>query len=380
MNLLRRIVRRLRPRKQRADGTPVAATGALDLTDPAIARDPYPHYQRLRAAGSVHFLRRENAWLLLGYEDVRHAFAHPELFSSAHYRDVDDVLLAADPPAHGEARRVISPLFSPDVVARLGTFADGKAAELIRPRMDVVRDYGVALTHAVAAHFLGFDADAVADIEAAHARSPEIGPFTRALDEIATRGTMYDSLREAGVADAPARSLVRLLWLAATTTTERVIARCVLRLLEHEDVRAALTQDPALIPAFVEEVLRLHPPEHAVPRLTTADVTVGGTPIPAGALVYLGVAAANRDPAFFEDAEQLRLDRPAVRHFAFGFGIHHCVGAAVARRVVAGAVRTLLAHAPRFRAAQPLDSVIGWCTMTATPVERLLIETNGGRA
>jgi cytochrome P450 len=353
----------------------IAPVSPLDLSHPSVARDPYPFYETLRASGNVHFLPRENAWLLLGYDDVRHAFAHPELFSNAPYRDVDEVLLGSDPPAHAEARRLVSPLFAPEVVEQLGAFADARAAALLQRRFDVVRQYGLPLSESVAAHFLGLDGDAVDEIRSAHARAPELGPFTRALDAIAPRAALYPKLREAGVADAAARSLVRLLWLAATTTTERVIARSILRLAQHDDVRAALARDLSLVPAFVEEILRLHPPEHAVPRLARAAVTIGGTTVPAGALVYLGVAAANRDPAIFPDAVQLRLDRPPTRHFAFGFGLHHCVGASVARRVVAAAVRTLLQNAPDFRAAQPLNTAVHWCTLTATPVEQLIIET-----
>jgi cytochrome P450 len=170
--------------------------------------------------------------------------------------------------------------------------------------------------------------------------------------------------------DASTRSLIRLLWLAATTTTERVIAHCVLHLLGVTGVRP----QPHLTPAFVEEVLRLHPPELLVPRLTTRPVRLGGVDLPANAVVYLCLAAANRDPAKFDRPAELRLDRPAARHFTFGSGIHHCVGAMLGRRVVETAVRVLLTHAPGLRAAQPLDDLVGWCSMTASPIARLLIE------
>jgi cytochrome P450 len=386
MRLLARIVRKAKstarnilapavaPRPQAAG--PHACTAAtIDLGAPEIARDPFPHYEELRRAGSVQFLAKHNAWLVLGHEEVQFAFAHPNLFSNQPYDEVDAVLLAADPPAHPPVRRIVMRYFSPAALDELCAFAETHAVSLLKPQMDVVRGYGLPLSEAVAAHLIGFDDAAVDEIRAAHAEAPELGPYTRALDRIAERATMYPSLRNEGLGDAETRSLIRLLWLAATTTTERVIARCVLGLLQHPDVARAVAQDHALIPAFVEEVLRLHPPEHMVPRLTTEAVPLGGTTIPAGALVYLSVAAANRDPAKFEAPSMIRLDRPPVRHFTFGLGIHHCVGATLGRREIATSVRTLLIHAPGFRAVQPLETIEYWSTMTANAVDRLLLDT-----
>lgn len=381
MSLLTRIVRkakriagRVRPERQRAS---TAAT--IDLGAPGIARDPFPHYEELRCAGSVQFLAHHDAWIVLGYDDVHSAFIRPDLFSNRPYEEVDAVLLAADPPAHPAIRRIVSRYFSSEALDQLCAFAEGHAASLLKPELDVVRDYGLPLSEAVAAHLLGFDDAAVDAIRAAHAEAPELPPYTRALDRIAERATIYPRLLADGLGDAEARSLIRLLWLAATTTTERVIARCVLRLLQHDDVRLAIERDPALVPAFVEEVLRLHPPELMVPRLTTAPVQLGGVTIPAGAVVHLCVAAANRDPAKFENAAELRLDRAVTRHFTFGFGVHHCVGATLGRRELATAVRTLLTHAPDFRAAHALDTVPYWSTMTANAIERLVLDTRTHR-
>lgn len=352
---------------------PAAAT--IDLTSPAVARDPFPHYETLRRDGTVQYLPRHDAWIVLGYDEVQSAFAQPQWFSNRPYAEVDTVLLAADPPEHAAMRRVVSRLFAADAVDRLVAFAEEHARSLLRPRMDVVPDYANALSSAVAARLIGFDDDALARIRAVRGRSAHI-PDHRALVStihgLAGRAAIYHRLIADGLDDRQVRSLIELLWLAATTTTERVIAHCVLRLLQHENAR-----DPALVEPFVEEVLRLHPPELLVPRLTTAGVELGGATIPANALVYLGLAAANRDPAKFERPAELRLDRPPARIFTFGSGIHHCVGATLGRRIVQTAVRTLVTQAPRFRAAQPLRDLVEWTSKTSSPVARLLIEGAG---
>ncbi|HEX7808819.1 MAG TPA: cytochrome P450, partial [Thermoanaerobaculia bacterium] len=227
--------------------------------------------------------------------------------------------------------------------------AEGMAAKLLRDRLDVVSDYAAPLSRAVASEFLGFDDDAVVAILTAYGASlrtaSPLTEFIVTLDRIADRSAIYSRLMNDGdrvVSDAEVRSLVRLLWLAATMTTERTITRAVLRLLQHDDVRRAVSADLALLPALAEEVLRLHPPEHTVPRMTTQPLQLGGVTLPAGALVQLCVSAANRDPARFEDPAALRLDRPAARHFTFGSGVHRCIGAPLARNVVGIALKTLL--------------------------------------
>jgi cytochrome P450 len=110
-----------------------------------------------------------------------------------------------------------------------------------------------------------------------------------------------------------------------------------------------------------------------VPRVTTEAVKIGECDIPPEALVYLCVSAANRDPACFEEPGELRLDRVARRHFAFGGGIHQCVGSSLARRVVAVAIAALLDRTDRFRPLQPLGSIDYFQTMTALSPLRLMV-------
>jgi cytochrome P450 len=348
----------------------------LDLNAPDVARDPYPHYEALRRTGSVHFLPHHDAWIVLGYDDVQSVFARPASFSNRAYRDVDAVLLGADPPEHTAMRRIVGRYFTADALEHLAAFAEARALALLQPRMDVVRDYARALSESVAAELLGFAASDIDGIHAAQSQAQSFIGFTHALDALADRATMLARLRADGLADADARSIVRLMWLAATATTERVIAHAVLRLLRHDPIRRAVTDDAARIPAFIDEVLRLHVPELLIRRVATEDVTLGGANIPRGAMIYLSLAAANRDPAKFDDAATPRLDRPPVRPLSFGYGIHHCIGALLARREVTTAVRTLLAQAPRFRAAQPLDAIAYSSGMAEHAIASLIIDTN----
>ena len=374
-----RRIRRLTKRRA-SPGTPLSAT--IDLRTPEIAHDPFPHYEALRREGPVLFLPRHDYWIVLGHEAVRSAFARPEHFSNASYRDVDAVLLAADPPEQTAMRRTVARLFPPGVTARLEETAERLADGLARPELDVVADYGLPISRGVTADLLGLDAADAAEFAAAEARShgaPDpLADFVASLDSMAHRTAMFGTLMATGMPEGSARSLVRLMWLAGTTTTQRVIARAILRAIEDEHDQQALRADPSLARPFVEEVLRLHPPEHMVPRLARTDVELEGVTIPAGAEVRLCVSAANRDPDQYDEPARLRLDRGNTRHFAFGAGAHACIGAQIGRATATIAVATLLRRSTHLHALHPLDEIRYFATETALSPESLWVGLGTG--
>jgi cytochrome P450 len=370
----RGIARRMR---LKVSAHPAALTAeTIDFDAFAVARDPYPYYEQLRRRGPIHFLPRHHAWIVLGHEEVQSVFSRPQLFSNRPYGMVDAVLLGADPPEHTAVRRIVGRFFATETIERLVRFAEGRAASLLQEaELDVVTGYARPLSEAVAAELLGWSDDTVEAIRAAQTESREFVDFTRALDRLAHRAAMFARLEAEGIGEAEARSLVRLLWLASTKTVERTIAHGTRLLLQHDDVRAAIARDAALLPPFIDEVLRLNAPELNIRRATTAAVQLGGVELPAGALVFLCLAAANRDPARYEQPAALRLDRAPVRYLGFGHGVHYCVGATLGRRIIDVALRTLLAAAPRFRAAQPLDAIEYSGELASHAIERLAIDT-----
>ena len=379
MKLIARVRRKLRLVARRLRNPPPAGNPPIDLDAAEIARDPFPHYDLLRAKGTVQFLARHGAWIVLGHDEVQWAFTRPDLLSNRSYEDVDAVLLASDPPEHTAVRRTLNSYFARDVIERLGAFAGEYAASLLHDRVDAVAGYGRPVREAVAARLLGFEAAEVEALRDAGTHSADFGEYVRKVDALAHRAAMYERLRGDGFDEPRARSLVRLFWIASTATTERVIAQCVLALLKHPHARTAIEKDPSLLPPFIEEVMRMHQPEPMLRRLATSDVDLGGARIPAGSMVYLSLAAANRDPRRYESPHELRLDRGASRHLTFGHGIHYCIGASLGRATVTAALRTLLAQAPDFYAAQPLESVRHCATMMAHYVESLPIDTRRAR-
>lgn len=341
-------------------------------------------YDELRAEGSVHHLESVGRWLILGYDDVQRALGDAQRFSSdlAELRETDPVLLASDPPAHTAVRRTLSHLFSAEAVARRSELADRTAERLLQPlaagrELDVVSDFARPLAAAVALDVAGLDAEASAtlnelanvaggNLEALYARMRE------PVEALAGRSPLYPELLRDRLDEAAAHSLLRLLWIAGTTP-QHAIASAVLLLLEHDEVRRRVQGDPSLLGAFVDEALRLRPPAHVIPRLATEAVEIGGRTIPAGSLVQLSLAAANRDPARFEDPAALRLDRASNPHLSFGGGVHRCIGAPLGRALIITALRALFRVAPAFRAIQPLSTVRYVAGATLRELEQLVI-------
>ncbi|HEY3902824.1 MAG TPA: cytochrome P450, partial [Streptosporangiaceae bacterium] len=147
-------------------------------------------------------------------------------------------------------------------------------------------------------------------------------------------------------------STVFLLVMAGFDTTVNLIASGTLALLTHPAEKTRLRQDPSLLPAAVEELLRFtNPVNHANDRFTTEDVPVGDVVIPAGEWVFPAISSADRDPARFPDPGRLDLGRDTSGHVAFGHGIHHCLGAPLARMEAEVAFGALLARFPRISLA-----------------------------
>ena len=140
-----------------------------------------------------------------------------------------------------------------------------------------------------------------------------------------------------------------LLLVAGTETTTSALGNAILLLERHREARRALIEDPSLIPSAVEEILRFDSPVQGLSRVTTRDVVVQDVTIPKGARVHLLYASANRDARVFTNPDVFDIRRQSNNHLAFGFGIHFCLGASLARLEMRIGLETLLARAPNYR-------------------------------
>jgi cytochrome P450 len=368
---------------------PGAPAGAVTLT--ALETDPHPVLARLRAAAPVTWVPVLGAWLVTGYgeavtvlRDARRFTVDDPRFSTAAV--VGPSMLSLDGPQHARHRAPFTRTFRSDEVhARLAAFIRAEADRLvsvIEPRGEAELRRGVAgplaaavmaqvlgLGHADPAKILTWYDGIVAAVQAEAARA-EGGLAGAAADQAgrAAFAELAGRLREviaaddgtsllAGVAgghlgsgpltEAEAISNAAVLMFGGIETTEGMIANALLHLLSHPRGLELIRADRGLIPAAIEESLRLEPAAAVVDRYATADAVLAGLPIRAGDQVTVSIAAANRDPSVFPDPDAFHVRRPnAARHLAFAHGPHFCIGAHLARLEAQVAVGTVLRRLP----------------------------------
>lgn len=364
------------------------------IGSPEFEADPYPTYAYLRALGPVQ--RDENApiWHVVGYQEVQAALRDPRLAAdrtgwllSAEQRCVHaalasalpDMMVFTDPPRHTRLRGLATRAFTPRVVAGLRERVQAVVDDLLfraetHGACDVIADLAVPLPVLIIAELLGVpEADrsklkAWSDDFAAFIGGP-IAPDGVARADAAIR-EMSDYFRQlvAHLRRAPGENLISaliaaqelddaltppellatrvILLVGGHETTTNLIGNGLLALLLHPDQMEHLRSDPTLIGPAIEELLRYDSPAQMTTRLASQDMTIGDVRIGEGELVKLWLGSANRDPSQFLNPDCLDLARIENRHLSFGYGIHFCVGAALARLEGAVALSTLVARYP----------------------------------
>lgn len=368
----------------RVDATIDASDVEYDPLD--LEGHPYPAYRRLRDAAPVYAGVTHGVpfWAVSRFDDVQAAARDWETFSSGEGNDLDDTgllfgadgeLTSADPPLHTRLRAAVKKEFGTAAVrARLEqTVRDATRRLLARLRerdvVDVARDLAYPLPAGVMCEWLGLPARDHARLAGWHALMVErasgrvglTGDGLRAGEEM--RAYVRQALRRTGDADgllsvlADAKSAGRLtedealggamlLFVAGISTTSALISNSFLHLHRFGDELRLLRRSPELIPQAIEELLRFDAPFQWFTRVAARDTVLDGVSIPAGGRVVLVWGSANRDERRWPQPDELIVRRNRLRHVAFGEGIHHCLGAPLARmeaRIVLEQVLPVLA-------------------------------------
>lgn len=391
--------------------TPVAEP--VDLAGPAVTRDPYPTYARLRESGPVHRVRFPSGvegWLVTGYDAARATLADPRLGKShalggARWRRLAAIM---PEPQHTRLQGHLLHLDAPrhTVLRRLVAGALGRpAAEALRPRVeahahalldclaadgtvrsgsaDLVAGFAAPLALAVLGDAIGlspaqraaFRPEWCSVVRPVGPRSPDRATYVARLAAVedyvdglvtAKRAQAADDLlgrlvraRDDGrLTDSELTSSVFQLLVAGQEPVSAQIGNALLALLLHPDQADQLRREPARIPGAVEELLRYDGAfELTTWRFLAEDAPLHGVEVPAGESVIVSLAAADRDPRRFPDADTLDVTRPAAGHLAFGHGVHHCAGAALGRVELQVALEAVLARLPEVRLAVPPEEL-----------------------
>ncbi len=368
--------------------------------EPEWAADPYPIQDDLRQRCPIaHTDRFGGGWLPTRYADVAEIAYDTERFSSrsiimSNFRPPREVApiggsppISSDPPFHHDARKLLLPAFTKTAVARQEPATRALCHSLIdafsgQDLVDAARDYAQHIPMRVIADMLGFP--------------PEDGPQFRQFVEntlegvnlppderIARMSALFDYLlvQIRDHIDNPREDLttflidaelygrklepshvagtMALLLIAGIDTTWSAIGASLWHLASEPADRERLVAEPALVPTAMEEFLRAYAPV-TMARLVKDDMQWHGADMKADDWILLSFPAANRDPAQFDRAADVVIDREVNRHAAFGLGIHRCVGSHLARMELRIALEVWLARIPVFTLADP--SAVTWST------------------
>ncbi|MCO5993339.1 cytochrome P450 [Actinoallomurus rhizosphaericola] len=380
----------------------------FDVTADWHVADPYPFLARLRRERPVFWSDHLRMWVLTRYTDVRDAYRDHRRFSSVgsltisrtltdevkeslgeHRSFLDNFAANVDPPQHTRIRRAISRAFTPRAVARLGeAFAAQVDAVLdaVEPRghADFVADLAHPPSARLTAAFIGVppeDEDQVKQwvyswfqlflSPQPPARQRELAQdflkYLDYVDRLVTErraeprddfaGLMAELIGvPGGLSHREVVETISALLLGGNDTVPNGLGNAVHRMQRDRASWEAVVAGPALIPGLIEETLRIDGASLGSFRRTTGDVTLHGVTIPAGAEVFLHADSAGHDETVFPDPERFDIHRANARdHMVFGYGVHHCVGAALARLELRIALERITARLPGLRLVPDQD-------------------------
>ncbi|MEU5885169.1 cytochrome P450 [Spirillospora sp. NPDC047279] len=377
----------------------------FDVTAAWHVADPYPFLRHLRHDKPVFWSEHLQMWVLTRHDDVRGAYRDHTTFSSVgsltisrtlteavketlgeHRSFLDDFAANVDPPKHTRMRRAISRAFTPRAVSRLGddfrVKVDAVLDDVIpRGEADFVADVAHLPSARLAAVFIGVPPEDEEQVkhwvyswfqlflspqpeERQHELAQDFLKYLDYVDRLVTERradprddfvSMMAELIDTGPEGLSHREVVETisaLLLGGNDTVPNGVSNAIYRLMREHDVWAEIVADPALIPGMIEESFRIDGASLGSFRTTTAPVTLHGQTIPEGAQVLLHADSAGHDETVFPDPERFDIRRPNARdHLVFGYGVHHCVGAALSRLKMEIAFEQLTSRMPSLRLA-----------------------------
>jgi cytochrome P450 len=378
--------------------TETALNGTANINDLPFATDRSRAWRELREAGEAVTSGEEI--VLTSASAVEFAAKKPEIFSSARAFDrlgspVPLVPIAIDPPDHTRFRRILDPFFSPKKMAEREPELRRQAGELIdvivaKGECDVVPDLATPFPSQVFLTLFGLpmtDRDRLVAwkdsiLEFTDPSSAEATPevlahalelFTYLTEHIAERRadtTGSDMLTElmqnsedGGMSDNEILGLCFMFVLAGLDTVTSAVGFSLAKLAGDADLRHRISNDHSLIPALIEDMLRVDGPVPFAPRVTTEEVEVAGRVVPKDTTVMLSYGSADRDPRRYQDADNIHLDSKAV-HFAFGRGPHRCLGSHLARLELRLILEEWHTRIPEYTLADGKEPQIPWPTGT----------------
>lgn len=356
----------------------------------------YDTYRRLRNEAPVYYNKKWDFWALTRYDDVAPGTKDHETYSSAKGATLDmvkahddaipvpKVIISMDPPEHEKMRKLVSKVFTPRAIAGLEDMVREKVYECVDAldpsEFDVVADFSALFPNEVITTMLGVPKEdrnqirlwldlllerqpgEIATSKQGYEASMNTGIYyynliqqrrAKPQDDMISRLIETEIERDGVVeklTDVDISGFATMLGGAGAETVTKLVGNAMVAFADFPDQWRLLREDRSKIPAAVEELLRYEAPSQYQIRTATRDVTYYGTTIPEGAAVLLVTGSATRDERMFEDPDRLDIDRERKMGFnlAFGYGVHSCLGAALARMESRIAFEALLDLVPEY--------------------------------
>jgi cytochrome P450 len=402
--------------------TPDADSVEFDPFSQEFFDGAYDTYRRLRDEAPVYYNAKWDFWALSRYDDVAPATKDHETYSSAKGATLDmvkahddaipvpKVIISMDPPEHQKMRKLVSNVFTPRAITLMESMVREKVYERIEEldpsSFDVVADFSAVFPNDVITTMLGVPKEdrhqirlwvdmllerhpgeiavPATGFEASmntgmyyynliqkRRAEPQDDMISRLIETEIERDGQVEKLTDVDIA-----GFATLLGGAGAETVTKLIGNAIVAFADFPDEWQKLRDDRSKIPAAVEELLRYEPPSQYQVRTATCDVTLHGNTIPAGSAVLLVTGSATRDERMFPDPDRLDIDRERKMGFnlALGYGIHSCLGAALARMEGRIALEALLDLIPEYEVDRDrlrrvaMSNVCGWSNV---PVRKL---------
>ena len=381
----------------------------IDLLAPEVRATPYLTYAHMRRHHPVTQVEPGGMWAVSRYDDVISLLKSPQLFSSQGFERAFQPewlgstrnplaysVVTKDPPVHTKLRALVGRAFNASAIQGVEPYARQTIDALIdglvaRGETDFMREFAAPLPAAVIGrltglapalyqHFVSWVEQMVAIIPPPSKAEQEsririLEHCVGALSSVVTKcrrsptDDLLGQLLRAEIdgvhlTDMEVIDFLGVMLAGGIETTTSLLGNAMLFLSERPDVQEKLRAERRLIPAFIEELLRYESSVHGLVRITTAEVTLSGATIPAGAMVLALLASANRDEKHYSNPDEFVLERQQAS-VSFGHGIHFCIGAQLARMEVRLSLEALLTR------LKPFTRVPGELTWTmSTPVTR----------
>lgn len=335
----------------------------IDIISPEFIQNPHSFCLQLRQKSPIRYLKKQKGWLLMDYDDVVTTLTQSENFSTAPYKQHDEVLLGIYSPEHTHLRHdILNEYFSKKRVIQLQEIAKSETLSLFEEiiktqEFDLYKDIAKPLINNIIGRFLGLNPLKMTELTSIGQQLNQYKSQEVLKPFISGSGIIKEMFEDERLSQTQTISLISIFLAAGIGSTQKALCNAIYVLLSFPKIMNQVKNNYDLIPSLIEELLRLEPINIAIPRMATKQIKFNSTTIAPGSLVYASIPAANRDPKKFTQPDQIILDRKSPKPIIFGLGVHQCIGKHLAMLQLQIIIEAILIQLPTFKSSESINQI-----------------------